>query len=168
MRRTPLLLFTLAGLLGWPASGGAIDPDRPVRAEELVEPYQIADARVQLEGDGSNLEAYQDVDRFVESLGSCGGRLGKGVRAWLSRLSLVASKTEVEPHRLRVVVEVDKPAKGAVLVLYRNVPEQRIASLEILFDAIGRLEPLQKQQLVGALELVELKMDLKERMNCRP
>ena len=153
-------------------SGNVVGGDNPLtspRARELLakpilESHVIAHTTTQLRKD-ADLAGYEDIE-YVQEFADCRKEVRKQIDSWIFELNITPSSQYQHNTRVRIVVTIDKPIDGDIIILYRVYTEHKKAYLEILFDGNKRLNPSERQTLVEKYKLIRLKKKLIKSMKC--
>ncbi len=136
------------------------------RAQRLLKPQHIADAKTQLSKRDKHLLGIEDI-RFVPATANCAAVISDAVDAWQAKYRITAKKQETKGPDMVVEVETLEPVHGSLIVIYRFLSKNLHAYVKYLFDSSVRINPLQREQLIMKYHVVELKTSLNEKMECQ-
>ena len=135
-----------------------------LRTEELLKSVAIAHVDNQL-SESADLASYEDVE-YVNQFADCRTRVRSRIDLWVANLNLAPSSQQQHRSRIRVVVPINLPVNGDIIITYRIYTDTKKAFLEILFHANRRLSFSERQVLVSEYDLIELKKELISDMKC--
>ena len=135
------------------------------RAQNILEPAQIADATIQLDAENKHLLGIEDI-RFVPVVVDCSNVIAESVDIWKEKYGITARRQEIRDSRVYMEIETLEPVHGSLIVIYRFLSADKKAYVKFLFDSNTRIDPTQQEQVAARYRLVELKRTLVERMKC--